>query len=390
MLPIGMIGSNNRQFEFFYEQFTILSENVWRGRDSHMKEKFELPIQIENIDCVSACWIYNRLAIIKTTPYYRDWVASHYNLIASNGYGFNFEGVAPSYHDTILLRQQVNLFQLTQENIVEKIKSSLKDGYYVVMTIKQYADSDFMHEVLIYGYDDGTEQFTTVGIEKRIFQTMTFSYSYFESTIEYIKKYFETNEGRSMTLSLSFQYPVTLFKINQKFNPENCVFEAYRKVERELYGESYDLHFAGDFAEYKPHPYGYRYKGICCLDILKQMLEVEIRGEEFHQWFNGITRGVKTLVEHRQMMKISLDYILEKWKLAITEDAYTSAKTYGECCTVAVTWLNLCLKYEITKDKKLLERIVAEIPNIYEVEKLCLETFIHKGIDRKRLNEHYI
>lgn len=66
------------------------------------------------------------------------------------------------------------------------------------------------------------------------------------------------------------------------------MFETYQKVQRELKGESYDLHFADEFAEYKSHPYGYRHKGICCLDIFKKMLEIEIRGEEFHRWFVGI------------------------------------------------------------------------------------------------------
>ncbi len=43
-----------------------------------MEEKFELPIHIEDVDSVTDCWIYNRLAIIKTSPYYKDWIASHW------------------------------------------------------------------------------------------------------------------------------------------------------------------------------------------------------------------------------------------------------------------------------------------------------------------------
>ena len=31
-----------------------------------MEEKFELPIHIEDVDSVTDCWIYNRLAIIKS------------------------------------------------------------------------------------------------------------------------------------------------------------------------------------------------------------------------------------------------------------------------------------------------------------------------------------
>lgn len=355
-----------------------------------MTEKLELPIEIENIDCVSKCWIYNRMAIIKTSPYYRDWIASHYNLIATSGFGFKFENVTPAYHEEILVREPVHMFHLTKNNIVDKLKGYLRDGYYVNMMIKQYPDSDYIHEVVFYGFDNGTECFTAVGIDKRIFQPMTFSYSYMEKMIGEVQEAFLKNQGRGIGLALNFQYPVTIFKLNPSFNPNNCVFEAYRKVERELNGEFYDIQYASEFGEYKSHPYGYRYTGICCLDIFKQMLEVEIRGEEFHQWFQGITRNTKALVEHRQMMKKSLDYIIDKWELAVTDEARNSAQKYGECCVTTTTWLNLCLKYEITKDKKLLERIVEEIPEIYAKEKLCLETFLHKGIDREKLNKCYI
>lgn len=102
-----------------------------------MLEKLELPIEIENIDCVSKCWIYNRMAIIKISPYYRDWIASHYNLIASNGFGFEFENVTPTYHEEILMREPVHMFHLTKQNIVDKLKGYLRDGYYVNMMIKQ-------------------------------------------------------------------------------------------------------------------------------------------------------------------------------------------------------------------------------------------------------------
>lgn len=45
-----------------------------------------------------------------------------------------------------------------------------------------------------------------------------------------------------------------------------------------------------------------------------------------------ITRGTKTLIEHCQMIKRSLDYIIDKWELVVTDDARNSAETYGECC----------------------------------------------------------
>lgn len=83
--------------------------------------------------------------------------------------------------------------------------------------------------MVFYGFDDSTECFTAVGIEKRIFQPMTFSYLYMEEIIEEVQEVFLKYEVRGMRLALNFQYPVTIFRLNPNFNPDNCVFEAYRK-----------------------------------------------------------------------------------------------------------------------------------------------------------------
>lgn len=96
-----------------------------------MLEKLELPIDIENMDCVSKCWIYNRMAIIRTSPYYRDWITSHYNLFATNGFGFE-----KSHHEEILIRGPVHMFRLTKLNIVDKLKWDICEGYYVKMMVK--------------------------------------------------------------------------------------------------------------------------------------------------------------------------------------------------------------------------------------------------------------
>lgn len=352
--------------------------------------KLELPIQLNNIECVSKCWIYNRLAIIKTSPYYKDWIASHFNLVATSGFQFDFENAKPAYYEEILMRKQVNIFQLTKQNIVDKLKGYLRDGYYINIMLKPYPDEDYIHEIVIFGFDDNTKNFIAVGIDNRIFHSKQVSYAYIEEGIDRIQEELCKDVKRIMIMSLSFQYMVTLFKLNPSFGPENCVFEAYQKVEKELNGEMYNIHSASSYAEYTEQPFGYRYTGLCGLDIFEQMLEKEIRGEKFEPWFQGITSGIKTLVEHRRMMKQTLDYIIEKWEQAVTDVAQASANAYGECCVETEIWLNLCLKYEITKDINLLERIVAKIPEVYKREKECLKMFLNEGIDMEKLCRYYI
>ena len=83
--------------------------------------ELKLPIYTEGIDSVTDCWIYNRLAIIKTSPYYRDWIASHYNLYSASG-NFHFGETkiySPSYHEEILQRRPLKVFEMNSSNIVD-------------------------------------------------------------------------------------------------------------------------------------------------------------------------------------------------------------------------------------------------------------------------------
>ena len=356
-----------------------------------MEEKFELPIHIEDVDSVTDCWIYNRLAIIKNSPYYRDWIASHYNLYANSGYNFHFGNVGiypPAYHEEILQRRPIRVLNFSPENIIENLKEYLTTGYYIIMHIKPYKQHDYFHEVLFYGFDDGKEVFLTVGLQDRIFQTLEFRYSYIEETLEEIQNYYLSNKNRGMELSLNYQYPATALRLNQSFRPDNCVFEAYLKLKQELNGEWHEIHGKSGFADYKNASYIYR--GISCLDAFKQLLEKEIKGEKFGIWFRGITGAAKKMLEHRLMIKCSMEYILEKWNVAMTDNAHVSSKNYSNHISIIEKWVNLCLKYEFTKDKSLLEKVSEEIPKVFELERQCLNDFVNNGIDWELFNKSYI
>lgn len=150
-----------------------------------MSKFIELPIQIDDIGCVTDCWIYNRLAIIKTSPFYSDWIASHYDLLSMDHNNIFFGDISlypPSYHDSILLRKQLLLSQFTKANIIKRIKECIENGYYVIITLKQYSDRDFYHEVLIYGFDDNKSVLLTVGLDKNRFKKINFNYNYFAIT----------------------------------------------------------------------------------------------------------------------------------------------------------------------------------------------------------------
>ena len=355
-----------------------------------MKEILKLPIHIEDIDSVTDCWIYNRLAIIKTSPYYKDWIASHYNLYSDSS-NFHFGEVniyPPSYHEEILQRKSLRVFHMDSSNIIDTLKDNIKNGYYIIMHIKPYIDEDYFHEVLFYGFDDSKQQLISVGVTQRFFQTICIDYSHMEITVEDIKKYYLNNSFRGMELSMNYQYPATAMKLNPSYNPDNCAFEAYLKIRKELDGKICIINHPKEIGDYGCHHY--HYIGIACLNAFKEILQTEINGDKFCDWFRGLTSAAKKLYEHRCMIKTSMEYIIKKWKIALTDEANSALMQYNDCVQVSEKWLNLCLKYEFNQDKEILKRIIDEIPSAFLKEKATLNTFLYQGIDWECFNKNFV
>lgn len=355
------------------------------------KNIFKLPIHISDVDCVTECWIFNRLAIIKNSPYYEDWIASHYSLYADSDYNFFFgetSTVLPSYHDIILERKQIRLFGLSEENIIEKIKEEIISGRYVVMVIDISGHHNFFHEVLFYGYNDEESNFFVAGLKNRLFQPMEYSYSYIKDTLMHVKNHFIESIYNGMGTSLYYQYPVTSFKLISDYNPENCVFEAYHKLEDELSGVCHrkgKLDSLNDSGEPR-----IIYRGINCLLALNNMIKMELKHEEFPSGFRGLTQALKKIYEHQTMNLCSMEYILKKWSKAFNDQSVKRVFEYRRCCSIVEKWSALALKYEYTGELRLLETISSEIMDVYRREEECLDEFLHNNIDWSLFNENFI
>lgn len=353
-----------------------------------MKSKFELPIHISDVETVTDCWIFQRLAVIKTSPHWKAWMASHYNIYSTREYCFGFgeaTAYAANYHDTILKRKQIRVFDLTSENVVERVKSELEAGFYVIMTLRTHPQEEHYHESIIYGFDNSKKCFLMAGLVNRDFCAVELPYEYVENTIEDVKQHFLGKPMRGMELSTQYQYPITAIKLNENFDPKNCVFEAYRKLKLEWEGGDYNL----------TNFFGYRFAepgkmGISVLRTYKEMLEKIVNGEEMSEWFKGVTSASKKLLEHRIMLKYSWEYIMENWKDAITDKGKYSYELYTQAMKNVEKWVNISLKYEFTRNTELLEHIISQVDDQLESERNALHLFMDNGLDWQAFNERYI
>lgn len=294
----------------------------------------------------------------------------------------------PSYHEEILKRTPLRIMALNCSNVIETIKNKIEDKNYIIMLIKSDTEDNYFHEVLIYGFDDGSKQLLTVGNSNRGFCAMRFQYSHIESLIEETKKFLLIDQFHGIDLAVSYQYPATAMRLNPSFRPDNCTFEACKKLSQELEGKLYIVHGPQEFGKYEfSHK---RYTGIACLDAFKEVLQTTVDNGKFVDWFSGIVSAAKKICEHRQMLKLSMEYIMEKWENAITDDANRALEQYNSCIFISEKWVNLCLKYEFNHDKEILERIIKKIPEIFQKERDALRLFLKDGIDWESVNKNII
>lgn len=355
-------------------------------------DKYELPIEMDNIPCVTDCWIYNRLIIIKTSKFYIDWIASHYNLFAeSSNYNFHFGEISitePNYHDDILERKQINICKNKKDNIIKKLTNYLLKGYYINIFVKDDTKYEEYHEVVIYGFDDFKECFSAVRLKNRRFEKIELKYFYLVDTWQEVQNYFYNRYRMGMHLSMMFQYPATLFKLKKTYISDNCTFEAYKKLQKELYGTERKVSSSHDYSQFR-HQYTC-YNGISCLNILASMIKQIIEETNPNLTAHKVVRAIKKLLEHRQMLMVSMQYVYDKWNACMKTETADLIKEYEESCKSVERWLILALRYDKTKNINCLKIILEEIPEVYKKERTILNGFVNNSIDWETFNKVYI
>lgn len=345
--------------------------------------KMKLPIKISNIECVTECWTFNRMIILNQSPYYKDWIASHYNLYVDRG-EFHFEQMVctPALYDSILQRKQIRYFELTEAEIINRFKLELNKGYYLNVMTKPFIEKDWYHEVVLYGYDDIEQIFYAVGFDGYGFKEMQYSYQFMIDMLKEVKSFLKVEKRqRGMRLAELFQYPISAFKLREDYNPQGCVFGAFHKIKMELNGKCYGVG--------KRSLDEWTYTGISSLKALEDLLD-EMIEERMVSRTQKVESVLKILCEHRRMMLISMEYVQDKWRKALKKEFFDNVVEYRRSCETVEKWLNMIIKYKLNNCKDILREIHDEISGIYQLEYRCLDNIVKRCIDWDKFNEYYI
>lgn len=340
-----------------------------------MKRKI-LPVLL-NTKLQIECWTYYKMAIIQTLPNYMNWLSSHMDLF----YGDMSEGLyygnlpklnQPEYYSDILDIEEIDLYSVSVDKIVDEIKNTINEDFYYLLYIRTN-DQD-SHEVFIYGYDDKERFFHSLGLENNgHFGPVKISYERlydgYSSEIEFFKEHPEDYYRRR---DFGFGYVMCRIKPNYRYISKNYAAEYFEKISREAHGGITYMNYTD--AEGKSAKQNIFYTGIdCLLKIIDKSRKCYQRVDGYFGSYyeSGLRRNILKLNEHRKLIYNSMKWFEQTWE--INDDSLINLpEQYSDLCKEMEKTSMLFLKYQKTRDLKILKRVAERLEEQHQQEKPIL------------------
>lgn len=350
---------------------------------------FQLPVVID-ARIKAECWTYYKTCIIEAFAEGRNWLATHMNVILDENYGVEFGdrlySYPPYYYDSILEMEPVNIIKIKPERVVEYIKKLLCKKYYIIMDfnvpkiVSLLNDDFYVHEQLIYGYDDSSKVFYMPLLDpsKNQAKEGKISYEAFVSSYKDIRNHYSVYTEHRIGRSFYYSYPISKVRL-KKYNPskETLIYRALWKIdeERNIRKQICTTFESGDIKE----EIRYQYSGLGCLKGLESMLARTIKGDRIllqHGRHSHLTRSLVRLYEHRINFIQTFNLLEKLTNNYISKNSDTIAR-YVFLAEQMNLCYNLAKKWDMTENDKLLESIRMKLEMILQEESVILQRVYH-------------
>ncbi len=346
-----------------------------RGKGKVVVMDKKLPLELD-VKLKIECWTYYKMAIIHTLPNYMNWLSSHMKIFAGIVSESAFFGDKkphpPEYYSDILYIEEIDLYTVPPDKIVNRIKDEIDRGFYYVVFICN--ENDYSHEAFIYGYNDEENIFYTISLnENGHFYANVMSFEELETGYFKEYKYNEENSDRYYSRH-DFGYVMSRIKPTDKYIRKNYAAEYFDKISSEVYGTRTDLNYFDKFDVSIP-PTSY-YTGIVCLSFTRnKILEMMNRKEEnIDGEIIALKRTIFKLYEHRLLIYDSMKWYENVWQVK-DRDIIILSEQYKESCVQMNSICMIFLKYTFTRANKLLETVAENLIKQYDIETSILRSY---------------
>ncbi|GGH47291.1 hypothetical protein GCM10008014_10490 [Paenibacillus silvae] len=327
------------------------------------------------------------LSIISDNKSCQPWIYSNYtNMFLSelknNELFLDFFVQTPEHHfnpwfkDSQRIHRDLILRSIP--NLISFIKDQINSNYYVLTHVDEYfipntssyQKTRFAHAVMIYGYDDSTQEFQLAGFLDNS--------NYSQTTVSYteLKKAFEECDIYDDYLNFTH-----LLKINPEYH-NGKIYEfslSYFAECMENYYTSFN-EMENFQSFYTPKLYSDRTFG---LDIYKKL--TAFLASELSKKLNIETRFLYTLKEHKKFMNLKINYIEQEGHYRFP-DVFKDNYVQVEKETTII--LNQFLKHLITRKEMNFTKLIDKLHFLHQLEKEALELlladFTKQGILRSK------
>ena len=358
-----------------------------------MAEK-KLPIVIDNY-IRSECWTQILFSIIQTSENAPAWIASHIGIIGAEDMGCWYGNLSKifSYRNAldILNVEEVNIWNVKPEKIVDFLLGEIDDDNYIVVELKRRADNDKgyqIHEQLIFGYDDEMQLFygSILG-ENGIFKEITISFD--EMYLLYQESYHHfqdpANKEEFIYWSRS-NFLITRMCLRNDYRPQGCTYDFLQNMVIEADGKEHiTLQYDGNkniMLEKR------MYSGVACLLAAEKRMDALLHDRhfidkdtdiEYNDLFGQLAfklaKDFYKLYEHRKIILQSLYWFYEITGVQSHQNS-PHVKAYEKCCKEMDKYYSLALKFRHSRDWNVLVHLRDAFSHQYKKEHAALDALV--------------
>lgn len=320
---------------------------------------FELPVCIPQV--YGFLHHAHKLSILLQDETYLPWFYSNYLQLYTAEHSnefkldfYSFDGKYPRHPGINGNWFERELFLQLNQNLILFIKGCVDNGRYIEILVDEYYLSckpaykewHFIHQSLIYGYDDDRECFQVLGFSR------AGDYRKIEMSFNEVEEAFYNSSIAGVGF---FECGVHLDYSNTNPDLNLTVIKTYLKD---------FLNSTNSFLTYTPSGASY---GLKTYNILSERFKEEPSlGDDI--------RPIHIIFEHKKCMVNRLKYLQEQGNLAgasILLEGYTDLMQHSNTLKL------MQLKYQFTRGQKLIDRIIEGLAGMANNEEELLETLLN-------------
>lgn len=334
-------------------------------------------------EVTSECWTYYKLAIIQTMSQSDYWICSHMQMYINDWGGAEFgdNGIMYplSYFSDVLEISEENILDISPEKIPLLIIDNINRDNYIIMDLNQKrvdnieTTSFWIHEALIYGYDDEHRAFNLLHYTNGKFQDKLVPYDQLCIAFNDVFNYYSKNK-ESLFYRKEWYTGITIVKPKEKYKNPNAFFDFIVKLRHEIEGNIYTKTKYLKGVEYKYHTGLASIK--CFSEIVRKYIENNNRSKD------DVFRYIKSFTKIYEHQKI----ILRGMKAFATNIQLTNVLIssivyeYEKCCEQMHIIIFMLLKFIYTSNVDILKRIIKQIEVIRKCESVLIEKYIDETV----------